>query len=50
LCLYEASFENSCGGIIRVLIHCESKTKNFVYLRRAKNLRPDQVEIGDSNT
>ncbi len=49
LCLYEASFENSGGGIIRVLIHCESKTKNFVYLRRARNLRPDQVEIGDSN-
>lgn len=41
LCLYEAAFENSPRGIVRVLIHCESSTKNFVYLRRAKDLRPD---------
>ena len=48
LCLYEASFENSPGGIIRVLLHCESETKNFVYLRRAKNLRPDKAQAGES--
>jgi len=48
LCLYEASFGNSPGGIIRVLLHCESETKNFVYLRRARNLRPDKVQVGDS--
>jgi len=48
LCLYEASFGGSTNGIIRVLVHCESKTKNFVYLRRAKNLRPDQVLKEDS--
>ncbi len=41
LCLNEASFDNSMSGIIRVLIHCESETKNFVYLHRARALRPD---------
>ena len=35
--------------IKRVLIHCESTSKNFVYLHRARNLRPDLVFNGEDN-
>ncbi len=35
----EAVFEDSKQMIIRVMIFCESETKNFVYLHLAKNLR-----------
>ncbi len=37
--LQEAMFEDSLKMIIRILVLCESSTKNFVYLHRAKNLR-----------
>lgn len=39
MCLQEAVFENSPRNIIRVLLICESKTQNFVYLHGAKDLR-----------
>lgn len=39
MCLQEASFENSASRIIRILIICESKTQNFVYLHETKELR-----------
>ncbi|KAF2956908.1 chorismate mutase [Marinitoga sp. 38H-ov] len=39
--LQEAMFEESHEGIIRLLILCESETKNFVFLHKAKKLRED---------
>jgi len=44
MCLLEASFEDSPPRIIRVLIHYNVNSDfrvNHVYLRRAKDLRPD---------
>jgi len=49
LCINEADFQGSLNGIIRVLIHCESTSKNFVYLHRARNLRPDLVFNDEDN-
>jgi chorismate mutase len=37
--LQEAIFENSENLIIRVLVFCESSTKNYIYLHSTKNLR-----------
>lgn len=39
MCLQEATFENSPGMIIRVLIVCEAKASKFVYLHKARDLR-----------
>lgn len=44
MCLQEASFENSLQKIIRILVFCNSKTNNFVYLHNAKILRKDLEE------
>ena len=38
MCVKEAFFKNSPEKIIRVLINCESQTKEFVYLHKAANL------------
>ncbi|AEX86452.1 monofunctional chorismate mutase, clade 1 [Marinitoga piezophila KA3] len=42
--LQEAVFENSPKAIIRLLIHCEGDTQNFVYLHKAKDLRKDIIK------
>jgi len=49
LCINEADFQGSSNRIIRVLIHCESTSKNFVYLHRARDLRPDLVRKDEDN-
>jgi len=41
MCLKEAHFEGSINGIVRVSLLCESPDSNFVYLHRARMLRPD---------
>jgi len=41
MCLREANFKGSMNGIIRVSMLCESQDNNFVYLHRARMLRPD---------
>ncbi len=41
MCFQEAMFNDSPGHMIRVLVLCESQTKNFVYLHDAVDLRPD---------
>ncbi len=46
MCFQEADFNGSPRRMIRVLILCESRTKNFVYLHDAVSLRPDlEVKI-----
>lgn len=39
MCLQEAIFENSPKMIIRILILCEARASQFVYLHRACDLR-----------
>jgi len=41
MCLQEAVFDDSPGGIIRVLIIFEGEGGNFVYLHKARELRRD---------
>lgn len=44
LCVQEAQFNGSKKGIIRFLLHCEGSTNNFIFLHKAKELRPDLEE------
>lgn len=41
MCFQEAIFADSPAKIIRVMLLCESKSRNFVYLHAASSLRAD---------
>jgi len=45
MCFQEAQFNGSPEKIIRILIFCDSDTREFVYLHGAQKLRPDLAEV-----
>ena len=45
MCFQEAQFEGSPERIIRILLFCDSDTREFVYLHDAQKLRPDIAEV-----
>jgi len=45
MCFQEAQFNGSPEKVIRILIFCDSDTREFVYLHGARKLRPDLAEV-----